>query len=66
MKKIKLDIQDLLVVLESMIDGGTTEIVFFEHNSFPAIADAENPDNIIAFAPVEDEEEEKDEDDQIH
>lgn len=65
MKKIKIDIRDLLVVLEAMIENGTSEIIFFEHGELPAIADADDPDNIIAFQTYDEEQETKD-GDQIH
>lgn len=65
MKKIKIDIRDLMVVLEAMLDQGTIEIIFFEHNNLPAIADADDPDNIITFQTYDDEVETKD-GDSIH
>jgi hypothetical protein len=49
MKKIRLDIRDLLVVLEAMMESGTTEIIIFDHEGAPAIVDADEPDNIIGF-----------------
>ena len=60
MKKIQIDIRDLLIVLEAMIENGTNEILFFEHNRLPAIADAADPDNIITFQTYDNEEETKD------
>jgi hypothetical protein len=65
LKKIKIDVQDLLVVLEAMLDSGTRNIIFFEHNNLPAIADAEDPDNIITFQTYDPSEETKD-GDSIH
>ena len=42
-----------MVVLQAMVDSeGTTEIIFFEFNGMPALADANEPDNIITFASV--------------
>ncbi len=50
MKKVKIELEELLAVLEAMRDsGGTTEIIIFEHNSLPAICDANEPDNIVTF-----------------
>jgi hypothetical protein len=53
MKKVKISLDDLLVVLEAMKDSaGTKDIMFFEFNGMPAICDAEDPDNIITFQAV--------------
>lgn len=52
MKKICISIDDLLVVLDAMKDNGTTDIIFFEFNSLPAICDKNEPDNIITFQSV--------------
>lgn len=60
MKKIKIDIRDLMVVLEAMVENGTTEIVFFDHDDLPAIADADEPDNFITFQTFDEEVEDKD------
>lgn len=62
MKKIKINLEDLLVVLEAMRENGTTDIIFFEHGDsmLPAICDANEPDNIIAFQTFDPEVEDKD------
>lgn len=52
MKKIKVAIDDLLVVLEAMKENGTTDIMIFEYNGSPAICDSSEPDNIISFQTV--------------
>lgn len=65
MKKIKIDITDLMVVLEAMVEGGTTEIIFFEHGGLPAIADADEPDSCITFQTFDPTEETKD-GDKVH
>lgn len=53
MKKIKISLDDLLVVLEAMKDsGGTKEILFFEYQGYPAICDANDPESVITFAAV--------------
>ena len=65
MKKIKIDIRDLMIVLEAMLEQGTINIIFFEHNNMPAIADADDPDNIISFQTYDEESETKD-GDSIH
>jgi hypothetical protein len=60
-KRVKIDIQDLLMVLNAMVDSaGTTDVIFFEHNSLPALADASDPDNIITFETFDDTQETKD------
>lgn len=66
MKKVKIDISDLMIVLEAMMETGTTEIVFFEHGDSPAIADANDLDNIITFSSVSAEGVVNDEDETIH
>jgi hypothetical protein len=44
-----------------MIENGTKEIIFFEHGAgLPAIADADDPDNIIAFQTYDEQAEDKD------
>lgn len=65
MKKIKISLQDLLVVLQAMAENGTEEIIFFEKNGVPALSDAEEPDNIITFQTFDPEQETKD-GDSIH
>lgn len=60
MRKIKIDIRDLAVVLETMIEEGVTEIIISEHRGLPAIADAENPQDLITFQVYNEEEETKD------
>ena len=54
-----------MIVLEAMIEQGTTEIIFFEFNEMPAIADAETPENSITFQTFDPETENKD-GDKIH
>lgn len=49
MKKIKLDIDDLITVLDAMKENGTTSVIFFEYEDAPAMADADEPENIILF-----------------
>ncbi len=66
MKKVKIPLEDLLAVLESMKQDGTQEIVFFEFNSLPAIADADEPDNVITFQTVSEKGEVSEEDEVIH
>jgi hypothetical protein len=47
-----MHLEDLLSVLEQMRDsGGTVQVIIFEHDGMPAICDADEPGNIIAFAP---------------
>lgn len=60
MKKIKINLEDILIVLEAMQNNGTQDIIFFEHSGLPAIADADEPDNIITFQTFDPEAETKD------
>lgn len=50
MRKIKVPLEDILIVLEAMMHQGTTDIIIFNYNGVPAIADANEPENIITFA----------------
>jgi hypothetical protein len=63
MKKIKIDLDDLLIVLEAMQDQGTKEVLIFEYQDQPAIADADDRENIISFQAVTSED---DPEDQVH
>lgn len=55
-KKIKIDIDDLITVLEAMKESaGTESVVIIEHEGLPALADANDMDNIIMFQAVGDE-----------
>lgn len=60
MRKVKISLQDLLVVLQAMEENGTTDIIVFDHNGLPAIADADEQDNIITFQTFDDTKETKD------
>lgn len=65
MKKIRLNIDDLITVLESLRDsGGTTEIIILDHDGYPAIVDANEQENVIMFQV--DESEPVDPEDQVH
>lgn len=67
MKKVKISLDDLLVVLEAMKEtAGTKDILFFEFNGMPALCDAEDPDNIITFQSVSETGEVNEEDEVIH
>lgn len=62
MKKIRIDITDLIAVLETLKEsGGTKEVIFFDHDGSPALADADDPENLILFQQAEDEDPETDE-----
>lgn len=64
-KKVKISLDDLLVVLEAMKEtNDTKDIIFFEFNGLPAICDAADQDNVITFQTVS-EEGVVDEDDEI-
>lgn len=60
MKTVKIDLQDILVVLDAMAENGTQQVIFFEKDGLPAICDAEEPDNIIMFQTFDSEVENKD------
>ncbi len=66
MKKIKISIQDLLTVLDAMVENGTQDIIFFEYNDYPAVADADDPDSVITFQSVNEHGEVNGEDESIH
>lgn len=67
MKRVKISLDDLLVVLEAMKStGDTTDIIFFEFNGMPAICDADDPDNIISFQSVSATGEVNEEDETVH
>lgn len=54
MKKVKISLDDLLVVLEAMRDSaGTQDVIFFEYKGMPALCDADDQDNIVTFAAVD-------------
>ncbi len=55
MKKIKVNVDDLIVVLEALKDGGTSSVILFEFEGTPAMADADEPENIILFQASEDQ-----------
>lgn len=58
MKKIKINIDDLIAVLEALKEsGGTKEVIFFEYKDLPALADADEPENIIMFQAIGEAEE---------
>lgn len=60
MRKVKIDLQDILVVLQAMEENGTKQVIFFEKDGLPSICDAEEPDNIIMFQTFDDTQETKD------
>ncbi len=66
MKKVKISIQDLLVVLDAMVENNTTDIIFFSYNDYPAIADADDPDSVITFQSVSEDGTVNEDDEQVH
>ncbi len=66
MKRVKISIQDLMVVLEQMVENGTTDIVFFEYNGYPAISDADDMDRVITFQSVNEKGELNEDDETTH
>lgn len=66
MKRVKISIEDLLTVLDAMAHEGTTEILFFEHGGYPAIADANDPTNAISFQSVSEDGTVNEDDEVIH
>lgn len=65
MKKVKICLSDLLVVLDAMAENGTQDIIFLDHGGLPAIADADEPENLITFQTFDPTEETK-EGDPVH
>lgn len=65
MKKISIPLEDLLIMLEALQDNGCNDIVIFEHEGMPAIADINNPDDLITFR-VSEEDEETSETEKVH
>jgi hypothetical protein len=52
LRRVKIDIEELISILEQMRDtGGTQQVILFDHEGTAALCDADEPDNIIAFAP---------------
>jgi hypothetical protein len=49
-----------------MVDNGTTEIVFFSYNDYPAIADADDQDSVITFQSVSEDGTVNEDDEVIH
>lgn len=50
MKKVKIELEDLLIVLEAMSSNGTKEIIIFDYEGVPAICDADSQEDVITFA----------------
>lgn len=65
MKKVRISLDDVLVVLEAMQANGTKDIIVFDHEGVPALADADEPDNMITFQAF-DSDDEFNEDGKIH
>lgn len=55
MKRVKIALEDILVVLEAMQANGTKDIIVFDNDGTPAIADAEEPENMVTFQTFDDE-----------
>lgn len=67
MKKIKISIDDLLVVLEAMKEtNNTTEVIIFEYEGYPAITDANDTENVITFRSVNEKGEVDTDEETIH
>lgn len=55
-----------MIVLEAMkTSNNTQEIILFDFNGMPAIADADDPDNVVCFETF-DPDRENDDGDKIH
>jgi hypothetical protein len=52
---VKISIDDLLTVLETMKNEGTLEIVMCERSGYPALYDFDNQDSYIMFQGVDSE-----------
>lgn len=56
MRKIKLNLSDLLSVLEQLALAECEEILIYEGaNGYPVIVDAEHLEDLISFAPVDED-----------
>lgn len=67
MKKVKVPLPDFISVLEAMEEAGALDVIIFDYQGMPAIADADDPDNFVTFQVVEGDEEFVNEDgDQVH
>lgn len=60
MKKIKVNVDDLITVLEALKENGTSSVILFEYEGTPAMADADEPENIILFQSSEQDEADED------
>lgn len=62
MKSVKISLQDILEVLLAMEANGTQDLLIFDHEGIPALADADEPENRIQFQTFDDTEEANDSD----
>ena len=60
MKKIKISLEDLLIVLTAMQEDGTTDIIFFQHEDTLALCDEADPESLIKFQTYDSQAEDKD------
>lgn len=65
-KKIKISLDDLLVVLDAMKENGTRDIYFFSYNDYPAICDSDDPESVITFQSVNETGEVNEDEEIIH
>lgn len=54
------------MVLEALKDAGCENVVFFEYKDLPALADVDEPENIIMFQAAESSGQESSADDTVH
>ena len=66
MKKIKISLDDLLAALEVCKEAGWRNVMIFELNNYPAVADADDPDQVITFQSVNENGEVDEDDETVH
>lgn len=67
MRKIRIPLDDLLAALEACKEAGWENIMMFELSGYPAIADADDPDQVITFQSVNEKGElDEESDEQVH
>lgn len=60
MRNTVLDLTEFIEVLQKLKEEGVTDIMFLEHDGWPAMVDANNPEAVYVFKNVEDLEEYED------
>lgn len=50
LRKLKINLEQLIVYLTEMKENGAVDIYIYEHNGLPALCDVEEEDNYIIFS----------------